>query len=92
MVGPAFPCSLQYNVRLGKNASGALLRKLYDQLAAQVSVDVLHSALAIFGQCPSQDVLFVVVNSVSCSNGLNSLDIKDVSNKVDIPSLGVGVP
>lgn len=79
-------------ISLGKDASGTLLRQLDHLLAAEIPVDILDRALTVSGQSPFENVLLVVVNRGNCSNCLYSLVIKDVTNKINILVVGVGLP
>lgn len=80
-------------ISLGKDASGTLLRQLDRLLVTEIPVDILDRALTVSGQSPFENVLLVVVvNRGNCSNCLYSLVIKDVTNKINILVVGVGLP
>jgi hypothetical protein len=79
-------------ISLRKDASGTLLRQLDRLLVTEIPVDILDRALTVSGQSPFENVLLVVVNRGNCSNCLYSLVIKDVTNKINILVVGVGLP
>jgi hypothetical protein len=87
-----FPGLLQDLIDIMVDAPGTLGRQLSELLGSQVIVNGFGSALAVFRWSPAENVVVVIVDNLSGSNGLGGLVRKGGGYKLKIPSASAWYP